>query len=175
MATENNWVKDEKTQEELDYRLATGQITLAEYVGLDKKQLYEIAKQGYQLLESGKIEEAKEIYQGLVLADPYDSVFHCHLGSILVRLNNHDEAFEQFELALNYNIANVDAFVGRGEIYLSRGQVTEAIEDFKKAIELDSEGKRGSTIRARAILLALKDAIEQQQSDNPESFAASKE
>jgi tetratricopeptide (TPR) repeat protein len=151
---------------ERDHQLSTGQINLAEYVGIDKRQLYVIANQGYQLLESGKIEEAKEIYEGLVAADPSDSVFHCHLGSILVRLGNLDEAFEQFNLALNYNISNVDAFVGRGEIQLSRGMVQEAIDDFRKAIEFDPEVKRGSTIRARGILLALKDAIEKQSAGN---------
>jgi Flp pilus assembly protein TadD len=163
---------DEKLSER-DYKLATGQINLAEYVGIDKRQLYVIAKQGYQLLESGKIEEAKEIYQGLVAADPYDSVFHCHLGSIFVRLGNTTEAFDEFNLALNVNIANIDALVGRGEIYLSRGQVQEAVDDFRKAIELDSEIKRGSTIRARGILLALKDAVEKQNSPAAKSEGAS--
>jgi Flp pilus assembly protein TadD len=157
---------------EKDYQLATGQINLAEYVGIDKRQLYTIAKQGYQLLESGKIEEAKEIYQGLVAADPSDSVFHCHLGSILVRSGNTDEAFDEFNLALDYNLANIDAFVGRGEIYLSRGQVQEAIDDFRKAIELDAEAKRGSTVRARGILLALKDAIEKQSNGDIKSQSA---
>jgi tetratricopeptide (TPR) repeat protein len=163
---------DEKLSER-DYKLATGQINLAEYVGIDKRQLYVIAKQGYQLLESGRIEEAKEIYQGLVAADPYDSVFHCHLGSIFVRLGNTTEAFDEFNLALNVNIANIDALVGRGEIYLSRGQVQEAVDDFRKAIELDSEIKRGSTIRARGILLALKDAVEKQNSPAAKSEGAS--
>jgi tetratricopeptide (TPR) repeat protein len=157
---------------EKDYQLATGQINLAEYVGIDKRQLYVIAKQGYQLLESGKVEEAKEIYKGLVAADPSDSVFHCHLGSILVKLGDTDEAFDEFTLALNYNIANVDALVGRGEIYLSRGQVQEAIDDLRKAIELDSELKRGSAVRARGILLALKDAIEKQSNADTKSQGA---
>jgi tetratricopeptide (TPR) repeat protein len=160
---DESWIKKNK-EAELDYKLGSGQITIAEYVGLGKRELYEIAKQGYKLLERGKIEEARDIYQGLVSADPYDSVFHCHLGSIYVRLNQQDKALEQFELSLQYNIANIDAFVGRGEIYLSKGEIQKAIEDFKKAIELDKENKRGSTVRAKAILFALKDAIEKQQS-----------
>lgn len=162
----------EENFSERDYQLATGQINLAQYVGIDKRQLYAIAKQGYQLLESGKIEEAKEIYQGLVAADPSDSVFHCHLGSVLVRIGNIDEAFDEFNLALNFNIANIDAFVGRGEIYLSRGQVQDAVDDFRKAIELDPEAKRGSTVRARGILLALKDAIEKQSANDSKSQSA---
>ncbi len=169
---EENWVKKNDNQAELDQKLASGQITIAEYIGLGKRELYEIAKQGYKLLERGKIEEAKDIYQGLVAADPFDSVFHCHLGSIFARLNNPDEAFEHFELALRYNIANVDALVGRGEIYLSRGEVQKAIGDLKKAIELDSENKRGSSVRAKAILFALKDAIEKQKAPDSNSVTS---
>lgn len=159
---DESWIKTDK-QAELDHKLATGQITIAEYAGLGKRELYEIAKQGYKLLERGKIDEARQIYQGLVAADPYDSVFHCHLGSIFVRQNEPDKAFEEFDLALRYNIQNVDAFVGRGELFLSRGEIQKAIADFKNAIEFDKENKRGSTVRAKAILFALKDAIEKQK------------
>lgn len=143
-------------------RLAAGEITLAEYVGLGKDELYVIAAQAYQLLNSGKLEEARDIYQGLVAADPYDSVFHCHLGATQLRLSKPDEAFKHFELSLRYNIANIDAFVGRGEINLSRGDLPAAIADFSKAVELDQEGKRASTQRARATLVALKELLEKQ-------------
>jgi tetratricopeptide (TPR) repeat protein len=159
---DESWIKKDK-QVELDQKLASGQITIAEYSGLGKRELYEIATQGYKLLERGKIEEARIIYQGLVAADPYDSVFHCHLGSIYARQNEPDKAFEQFDLSLRYNIQNGDAFVGRGEIFLSRGEIQNAIADLKNAIEFDKENKRGSTIRAKAILFALKDAIEKQK------------
>lgn len=162
---DESWIKKDR-QAELDQKLASGQITIAEYSGLGKRELYEIAKQGYKLLERGKIEEARIIYQGLVAADPYDSVFHCHLGSIYARQNEYEKAFEQFDLALRYNIQNVDAFVGRGEIFLSRGEIQNAIADFKQAIEFDKENKRGSTVRAKAILFALKDAIEKQKAPN---------
>jgi tetratricopeptide (TPR) repeat protein len=159
---DENWIKN-NNQANLDFKLGSGQITIAEYVGLGKRELYDIAKHGYKLLERGKIDEAREIYQGLVSADPYDSVFHCHLGSIYARQNEQDKAFEQFNLAIQYNIQNVDAFVGRGEIFLSKGEIQKAIDDFKRATEFDKEDKHGSTIRAKAILFALKDAIEKQQ------------
>ncbi len=165
---EKNWVGNapsEAQQSEWSALLASGQITLAEYVGLSKKELYVIAQQAYQLLNSGKLEEAREVYQGLVAADPFDSVFHCHLGSVQLRLGNADEALKEFDSALQYNIANVDALAGRGEIRLSQGNLKEAVADLRKAIELDPEGKRASTKRARAALLSLKDMLEKQQSE----------
>lgn len=165
MANET-WVgtpDNEPKQNEMAARLVTGQITLAQYVGLNKNELYVIANQAYQLLNTGRLEEARDIYQGLVAADPYDSTFHCHLGSVNMRLGKHDEALKEFDSALQYNIANGDALVGRGEIHMMRGQIKEAVDDLKAAIENDKEGKRGSTVRARALLLNLKDALEKQQ------------
>lgn len=166
--TNENWVKDSAEIAPFDNRagqLASGQITLGEYIGLGKQELYVIAQQAYQLLNSGRLEEARDIYQGLVAADPYDSVFHCHLGSAQLRLGNTDEAFQEFESSLQYNIANIDAFVGRGEIYLMRGELNQAINDLSKAIELDPQATRKSTIRARAALIALKDALEKQSNE----------
>ena len=167
----DSWVKntpDEKQQSEWAAMLTSGQITLAEYVGLSKKELYVIAQQAFQLLNSGKLEEARDIYQGLVAADPFDSVFHCHLGSVQLRLGNSEEALKEFDLALQYNLSNVDALAGRGEIYLSQGKLESAIVDMRKVLELDPEGKRNSTKRARVALLSLKNMIEKQQLENKE-------
>lgn len=166
--TESNAVAETQpnpeNQQKWAERVANGEITLAEYVGLSKKDLYVIAEQAHRLLQSGRLAEARDIYQGLVAADPYDSVFHCHLGAALFRLGNTTEAKNQFDLALQYNIANVDALVGRGEIFLSRGELKEALGDLRRALEIDPTAKRQSTMRARAALLALKNSLEKQQS-----------
>jgi tetratricopeptide (TPR) repeat protein len=153
---------DAKRSDESKEKLASGQITIAEYAGLGRKQLYEIAKQGYQFFSSGKLDEAETIYSGLVAADPFDSVFHCHLGAVYFRKGETDKAFEEYSAAIRLNIANVDALAGRGEIYLQRGELKEGIEDLRKALEFDSEAKRDSTKRARALLLSLRDAAQKQ-------------
>lgn len=144
-------------------KLATGQITIAEAVGIPKKQLYSIAQRGYQMLSSGRYEEARQIYAGLVAADPYDSVFHCHLGAALWRLGEIDRALEEFEAALRFNIANIDALAGRGELLLQRGDFTRGIEDLRKAVELDQTGARPASVRARALLFSLCQAVIQKK------------
>jgi len=142
-------------------KLVSGQITLGEFAGLPRETLYAIAQVGYQLLNSGKLAEAEDIYRGLVAADPYDSVFHCHLGATLHRLGQLDAAVGEYTKALQFNRANLDALVGRGEIKLQRQCLAEAIADLHSAIELDPQGRKASTVRARAILLALKEAAGQ--------------
>jgi tetratricopeptide (TPR) repeat protein len=143
---------------EVREKLATGQITIAEAVGISRKQLYAIAQRGYQFLNLGRLEEARQIYAGLVAADPYDSVFHCHLGAVFYRLGEMDKAFEEYDASIRLNIANVDALSGRGELYLLKGEVKKGIEDLRKALENDPEGTHPSSMRARAILLSLREA-----------------
>jgi Flp pilus assembly protein TadD len=136
-------------------RLATGQSTLAEFVGLTREQLYEIAGRAYGLMNSGRLEEALVIYRGLVAADPTDSVFHCHLGAVELRRGRAAESESEFTAALRFNRANVDALSGRGEARLRLGRLGEAVEDLRAAAELDPQARRPSTVHARALLVSL--------------------
>jgi Flp pilus assembly protein TadD len=150
----------DKRKNEIQEKLATGQITIAEAVGISKKQLYAIARRGYQLLNSGRLEEARQIYAGLVAADPYDSVFHCHLGAVLWRMGEIEKARAEYDASLRYNIANVDALAGRGELYLLNGEIKQGVELLRKSVELDPKGERPSSVRARALLLSLCQAAQ---------------
>lgn len=150
-------------------RLVGGEINLAEFVGLSREALYAVAGVAYQLYNSGKVEQARQIYHGLVAADPYDSVFHCHLAAAHQRLGQLDEALEEYTQALRFNIANQDALAGRGEVHLQRARVAEALADLRAAIELDPEGRRVTTLRARAVLIAVKEAMDKARQPSPTS------
>jgi tetratricopeptide (TPR) repeat protein len=163
IATEQAAIKEDDFPKDLPAMLIRGEVTLAGVFGLDRDSLYEIAQLGYGLLNSGNLREAKQLYAGLVAADPYDSVFHCHLAAVHHRLGELDEALQQYTEALNFNFANVDAMVGRSEIQLSRGELATGISGLKQAIEIDSDGTRPSTLRARALLMALRRAVDDSQ------------
>lgn len=139
-------------------KIASGQATIAQAAGLTKNQLYMIADRAYQLFSQGKLDDARQIYEGLVAADPYDSVFHCHLGAVLWRTGEVDRAFAEYDAAVRYNSANVDALAGRGELLISRGEVERGIEDLGAALKHDQHCKRPSTQRARALLLSMREA-----------------
>lgn len=140
--------------EDLPARLIRGELTLAKVFGLDDDSLYEIARVGYGLFNSGNLREAKQIYAGLVAADPYDSVFHCHLAAVHHSLGELDDAFTHYTEALKLNRANADALLGLGEIQLSRGELAAGLSVLKRVIELDCEGLKPSTQRARSLLRA---------------------
>jgi tetratricopeptide (TPR) repeat protein len=144
--------------EELGERLVVGEITPAEFLGLSQEMLYEIAKRGHEMLKTGKLQDALDIFKGLVAASPYDSVFHCNLASTYAHLEKFDEAKDEYTRALELNIGNVDALVGRSELFLREGNVPKALEDIQAALKYDPEAKRENTKRARATLTILKEA-----------------
>ena len=156
---------DARVPPELAARLARGELTIADLTGLTREKLYEIAEVGFRLMNSGQLEQARAIYRGLIAASPFDSVFHCHLGAVNLRLGETGAAVEEYDAALRLNRSNVDAFAGRGEARLKRGEFAEAVTDLSAAIDLDREAKRPSTVRARALLLALTEAA--RQTDKP--------
>ena len=91
-------------------------------------------------------------------AFPHDSVFHCNLAATYAHLEKYDEAKAEYTRALELNIANVDALVGRSELFLREGNVPKALEDIQTALKLDPEAKRENTKRARATLTMLQKA-----------------
>src|SRR5690349_17516175 len=92
---------------EMAERLIRGEMTIAQFVGLSQNTLYSIANMGYQMLQTGKLDAALNIYQGLVTASPYDSVFHCHLATVYAAKEEFETALESYSKALSFNRANV--------------------------------------------------------------------
>ncbi|HVF44200.1 MAG TPA: tetratricopeptide repeat protein [Pyrinomonadaceae bacterium] len=145
-------------------RLARGEITLAEYAGLTRAELYAVAREAYRLMGGGRLAEALIIYRGLAAADPYDSVFRCHLAAALLRTGDAEGALTEFDAALRLNVANGDALSGRGEARLRLGQFSEAVKDLTAAVALDPKAARPSTARALSLLNAVREAARQKKS-----------
>lgn len=146
--------------EESGEQLIRGDITPGEFLGLSRERLYEIATRGNELLKTGKYQAALDLFKGLVAASPYDSVFHTNLAATYAHLNKFDEAKNEYNRALELNLGNVDALVGRSELFLRDGKVPEALKDIQAAIKLDPETKRETTKRARATLMILQKMAE---------------
>jgi tetratricopeptide (TPR) repeat protein len=135
--------------------LVDGQVTLGQLLGINGHELYKIAEFGHQLFLTGKLEDAERIFNGLIAADPYDSVFQCQLATIYQYQNRLDLAIEHYTKAIRLNLSNIDALAARGETYLVLNQIDQAVTDLKKAIELDPKQERPSTKRAQALLLRI--------------------
>jgi tetratricopeptide (TPR) repeat protein len=141
------------TQENLE-KFIMGEITWAELEGMSMEEAYAIADLGYTLFEQGRYDDSQTVYEGLVIGNPYDAYFHTMLGAIYAKKNMHEEAAEEYSIAIELDPKNISALVNRGELLLQHGEFEYAMEDLKKAIDLDPKAENPSGIRARALAAA---------------------
>jgi tetratricopeptide (TPR) repeat protein len=128
-----------------------GELTLGQLYGIAIEEAYSIAEIGYTMMEQGRLKDAQTVFQGLVISNPYDGYFHAVLGSIYQKLGMVDGAIEEYTLALGLDPANVEAYVNRGELLISKGDFLDAAADFKRAIDLDPNGENPVANRARTL------------------------
>lgn len=140
-------------------RFILGEITWAQLQGMTVDEAYNIAEYGYGLYQEGKYHDARTIFEGLVVCNPYDAYFHNMLGAVYQQLDMKDEAAEDYTLAIELNPEHLHAYVNRGELYLQAGDFDKALDDLKKAIELDPDGRDPAGVRARALAMATANAM----------------
>lgn len=135
-------------------------ISFAELKGISREKLFQLAEAGYVKFKHGRIEEARRIYQALVLLDNRNAYFHSVMGAIYMKLNHPIEAIMELSRAIHINAKDISAYVNRGEIYLRARNFKKAAEDFRNAILLDMSGRNLWANRARSLVIALKRQIE---------------
>jgi tetratricopeptide (TPR) repeat protein len=148
------------TQDNL-LKFVVGEITWAELTGLTMQEAYSFAEIAYNLFEQGKYDQAQTIVEGLVISNPYDGYFHGLLGAIYGRKGMHEEAQEEYTIAIDLDPTNLSAYVNRAEIFLQHGDIEKALKDLKKAIDLDPKGEKPFGVRARALAAATASILEE--------------
>ena len=136
-----------------------GQMTLGDLEGITKQQQYQIAEIGHAYLTSGKLDEAKRVFEGLLALDPFDAYFHLSLGSIAQQKDDFEEADKRYTRALEINPFSPTAHANRGEVRVMTGRLEDGALDLVKAIQLDPDGKEPATIRAKATVRVLKEQL----------------
>ena len=142
-------------------KFVLGEITWAELTGLTMQDAYSFAEIAYNLFEQGKYDQAQTIVEGLVISNPYDGYFHSLLGSIYGRKGMHEEAQEEYSIAIELNPSDLASHVNRAEILLQHGEIEKALMDLKKAVDLDPKGDQPFGIRARALAQATVSVLEE--------------
>src|SRR5947209_2872596 len=144
-----------------------GKITWAQLEGMTMEQAYAIAEFGYTMYQQGRYKDARTLFEGLVIGNPYDPYFHAMLGAIYTKMDMHEEAAQEFSIAIELDPEDINSYVNRGELLLQHGEFEYAMEDLKAAIDLDPEGKNPASLRARALAAAtaavIKDLIERKE------------
>ena len=138
-----------------------GKITWAQLEGMTMEQAYAIAELGYTMYQQGRYGESRTIFEGLVIGNPYDPYFHAMLGATYTKMDMHEEAAQEFSIAIELDPEDINSYVNRGELLLQHGEFEYAMEDLKAAIDLDPEGKNPASTRARALAAATASVIKQ--------------
>ncbi|HJL40147.1 MAG TPA: hypothetical protein RMG48_02505 [Myxococcales bacterium LLY-WYZ-16_1] len=151
----------ENFTEENFKKFLLGKITWAQLEGMTMEQAYAIAEFGYTMYQQGRYKDARTLFEGLVIGNPYDPYFHAMLGAIYTRMDMPEEAAQEFSIAIELDPEDINSFVNRGELLLQHGEFEHAMEDLKAAINLDPEGKNPASLRARALAAATAAAIKE--------------
>jgi Flp pilus assembly protein TadD len=132
-----------------------GELVLAELYEITHEELFDIATQGKHLYESGQLDSARKVFEGLTALDPCESHFHTGLGAVYQKQGDLALARVEYDRALALDARDIAALCNRAELLLQQGQVEEAAADLRRITELDPQGAQDHTQRARGLSLAL--------------------
>jgi tetratricopeptide (TPR) repeat protein len=132
---------------------------LAQMLNIDAGQVAAILLTGYRLYEQGRLEDARTLFEGLAIIDGANPYVHSILGAIYQKERRYELSLQRYDMALNLFPEDPNALTNRGETYLKLGKFQEAATDFKKALELDPNGKHPSVNRARLLVSLAQQAL----------------
>ncbi|HSE42988.1 MAG TPA: type III secretion protein [Acidobacteriota bacterium] len=129
----------------------SGEIKFVQIFNINAQQVASLLIVGHNFYSQGRLNEAQAIFEGLAVLDATNPYLHNILGAIFQRKKEYNKALLRYTLAIELLPDDIDAFANRGEVYLAIGKFLEASNDFKKAIELDADGREPSANRARML------------------------
>ena len=150
------------TSENLE-KCIMGEITWAQLQGMTVDEAYNIAEYGYSLYQEARYHDSRAIFEGLIICNPYDAYFHSMLGAVYQQLDMKEEAAQEYTTAIDLDDESLHAYVNRGELLLQNGEFDRALDDLKRAIELDPDNQDPASVRAQALAMATANAIKELQ------------
>lgn len=142
------------------YALLEDRASLAEFKGIKREHLYQLAEAGHVKLKHGRFDEAEKIFQALIMLDHRNPYFHAAMGALHQKKCKPVEAIVEYSVALSIDQKDIISLVNRGEIYLRHKNFRKAAEDFRSAILLDMSGRNLWANRARSLVIAIKRSME---------------
>jgi tetratricopeptide (TPR) repeat protein len=116
--------------------------------------MLKVAVLGHDLYREGQYAKSRVIFEGLAALDPEEAYYKTALGALHLAENRADDALKVLNESIALDGNDISALVHRGEAYLRKDDPLNAARDFRKAIELDPQGKDPLTRRARALAVA---------------------
>ena len=96
-----------------------GELKFTELFGLDLSQIASLLLCGHNFFLEGKLEEAKNIFEGIAVLDPNIPYPHTALGAIYQKMENFEMAILRYSRAIELFPEDIIALTNRAEIYLN--------------------------------------------------------
>ena len=133
--------------------------TWAEVLDLTRLEAYGMAQTAGRYLETGQLDRARAILEGLVVCNPHDAYFEALLGAICGRQGEEALAFEHYSRAIVLDEENLPARVNRADMLLRQGKLEAALIDLTAAVRADPRGLQPLGRRALALARATVDGV----------------
>lgn len=124
--------------EHIANKFLKGEVSLADLMNLDDKELEVVFLMGHYLYNFGKYEPSLNVFSVLTLYKPFVSKYWRAAGAANQALKRYKEAIVAYDMALTTNTNDVISFTYRGESKLSCGKESEGVSDLQKAVEIGS-------------------------------------
>ncbi|MES2198895.1 MAG: tetratricopeptide repeat protein [Chlamydiota bacterium] len=115
-----------------------------DFLAFSDETLLWIYKIGYRYSEEKKSEEAKALFQLLVMLNPQVSDYWVALGFVERQLSEETEALDAFSMASILNPENPVSRYQSAEIYLQRGELEDALVELDVLAEIIEKSKLDS-------------------------------
>lgn len=101
-----------------------GQLTFAEFAGIDASQAHAMAQVGCELAQTGQLDDAEAVLSALAAFNPNDSAILAALGTVYQKLGRPADAEKAYAQALVVNPQNAVALATLGEIKVRCGDAS---------------------------------------------------
>lgn len=112
-----------------------GEVSLAELIELDDKEIEVVFMMGHYLYNYGKYPAALSVFSVLTLYKPFVSKYWRAAGAANQALRKYKEAIIAYDMALTTNLNDVISYTYRGECKISAGRADEGVDDLRRAVE----------------------------------------
>ena len=153
-------------------------INLGAALGYTELDISHLVSLAFKMLEQGKLDNARIIYEGIHALSPINIDAMLGLGAIYTHQKHHEQAIELFSRVLEADPGNLFSLLQRGEAYIQEGSnesLSKAVDDFKKIMELDPKADSREAKRALAIINSAREVAEEGGTLNDDIKAVTKD
>jgi tetratricopeptide (TPR) repeat protein len=128
---------------------------IAGLVPVSKQEAVLLLEAGWVLMDMGRFDEAREVFNGAAALLPKSEVPHLSLGTLEFAQGKHDKALQEYRKAQQLAPKSGLPRAHAGEALLFLQKPAEAVKELKAAIDLDPDGDGARLAKA---LLEAKEA-----------------